>query len=69
MHLPGLQVLRELDIPNGSMSVPDDVKELRVVIDQRGSLQRVAAGGALLAGLAFASVAAAQAAVAAGHVV
>jgi hypothetical protein len=52
---PELHVLREVDIPEGSMWVPDNVQETVCVIDRVTSSQRViAAGGyaAMLAALA-----------------
>jgi hypothetical protein len=51
MHLPltlsgCVQVTKEVDIPIGSMSVPDDAAEMNVVVDRRGSVERLT--GALL---------------------
>ncbi len=47
-----LQVTTELDIPEGSMVVPADAKEMSVVVDTRGRLQRVIAGAGITAALA-----------------
>jgi len=56
---PQYQVSRELDIPIGSMTIPQDAKEFVVVVDMRSSLQRavtaLAYAGSLAAAFTFAS--------------
>lgn len=47
-HLFMMQCLQEIDIPEGSMSVPDDAAEMVVVLDRRSTLDRVLAGAASL---------------------
>jgi hypothetical protein len=49
---PSFSLIREVDIPEGSMHVPEDVTETVVVLDTRGSLQRAATGAAALGLLA-----------------
>ncbi len=50
--------MRELDIPEGSMHIPEEAGETVVVLDQTTSIERVgvaaAYGGALLAALGLA---------------
>eukprot|EP00775_Hariotina_reticulata_P003347 gene3347-3623_t len=45
---PSFTVVQEIDIPEGSMSVPDDAVEMVVVLDRRSTLDRVLAGAASL---------------------
>lgn len=58
---PKFMVTRELDIPEGSMIVPDNAAELMVVLDQRSSLQRSIAAVLYVTGLTGAVVAGAVA--------
>lgn len=50
---PRLDVVVEMDLAEGSMSIPDDVPEMVLVIDQTTSLQRIAVAVAC-GGLGFA---------------
>jgi len=43
--------LQEIDIPEGSMSVPDEAEETVVVLDRRSTLDRLLAGAASLGAL------------------
>jgi hypothetical protein len=51
---PKFVIIQEVDIPEGSMIVPEDALETRVVMDQRSGSSRMLAGLALAAGLAAA---------------
>lgn len=51
---PSFSLIREVDIPEGSMAVPEEVAETVVVLDTRSSLQRAATGAAALGLLAAA---------------
>lgn len=61
---PCFSLIREVDIPEGSMHVPDELAETVVVLDTRSGLQRAATGAAAL-GLLAAAVGLGSAAV--GH--
>jgi membrane associated rhomboid family serine protease len=51
---PKFVVIQEVDIPEGSMIVPEDAVETRVVMDQRSGSSRMVAGLVYVAGLAAA---------------
>jgi rhomboid protease GluP len=49
---PSFTIIQEVDIPEGSMMVPEDAVETVVVLDRRSSLDRIAMGAAALGMLA-----------------
>ena len=50
-----MQLMRELDIPEGSMHIPEEATETVVVLDQTTSVERVAVAAAYGAALLAAS--------------
>jgi rhomboid protease GluP len=54
---PRFMVSREVDIPEGAMFVPEDAKEVAVVIDQSSGLGRLAVGLSFAASLGVAAAA------------
>lgn len=48
LHLPEHLCLFQVDIPEGSMMVPEDAVETVVVLDRRSSLDRILMGAAAL---------------------
>jgi hypothetical protein len=49
---PKFSVTREVDIPEGSMLVPQDAKEVVVVVDTRGGARKALGAAGYAAGLA-----------------
>lgn len=49
---PNFTLIQEVDIPEGSMAVPEDAPETVVVLDRRTGLERAVNGTAALALLA-----------------